>query len=212
MPIRVILADDHPIVLGGLDQLLAPEPDMQVIARCTSGRATLEAVRRHKPDILLLDLRMPDGDGLSVLRGLREEKLTTRAVVLSAALDEDELLEAVQLGAKGVVLKEMAPELLLECIRRVHAGGQWLDRDLVGRALDRLVVREALARKVGEVLTPREIEIVRLVASGLRNKEIGRTLSITEGTVKIHVHNIYDKLGVDSRVELAAYARAHQII
>lgn len=207
---RVILADDHPIVLDGLSQLLAREADIEVIARCSTGRETLEAVRRERPDILVLDLAMPEGDGLSVLQSLRAGPFASvRVVILSAALDEEALLQAVRLGVKGVVLKEMAPDLLLRCLRTVAAGGQWLERGLVGRALDRLLKDESDARKLAEVLTAREVEIVRQVAAGRRNKEIARALGITEGTVKIHVHRIYEKLGLDNRVALAAYARDH---
>ncbi|MDH3475274.1 MAG: response regulator transcription factor [Rhodospirillales bacterium] len=211
-PIRLVLADDHPIVLRGLEQLLALEPDLSVVASCRNGAEALEAVRAQQPDVLVLDLKMPDVDGQGVLQALHEEKATTRVVILSAALDEQALLEAVRLGVKGVVLKEMAPELLIQCIRKVHSGGQWLDQDLVGRALETLLARETDQRRIGELLTPREIEIARLVAAGLSNKEIARELSITEGTVKVHVHNIYEKLGIDGRVELANYARHHGIL
>jgi DNA-binding NarL/FixJ family response regulator len=207
MTMRLVLADDHPIVLKGVEQTLAPEADIVVVARCASGDAALEAVKHEKPDILVLDLAMPKMDGLAVLRALLAEGSPTRIVILTAALDEDVLIEAVRLGVKGVVLKEMAPEFLIRCLRQVYAGGQWLEGEFVGRALDTVVAREAEARRLAAVLTPREIDIMRLVASGLRNKEIGRTLSITEGTVKIHMHNIYEKLGLNSRVALAAYVR-----
>src|SRR5213596_1131241 len=125
MTIHLVLADDHPIVLDGLESLFRLEPDFQVAARCINGEETLVAVRRHRPDILILDLRMPRGDGLEILRTLRRERLATKVVLLAAALEEDEILEALRLGVRGVVLKELAPQQLVECVRKVHAGEQW---------------------------------------------------------------------------------------
>lgn len=208
--IRVVIADDHPIVLDGLEQLFSLEPDLEVVARCQNGDAALEAVREHDPEVLVLDLRMPQRGGLGVIRTLRDEKRDTRVVVLTAALAEDEVFEAVQLGAKGVVLKDMAPTLLLDCVRQVAAGGDWLDHEVTRRALER-----ASARGGGSTvssLTPRELEIVRLVAEGLRNKEIAERLSISEGTVKIHLHSIYEKLQIGGRVELSVFARDRGLV
>ena len=205
MTINLVLADDHPIVLRGLAQLFQEEPDCQVLALCPDGEQAIGAVHRHRPDVLILDLKMPVRDGLAVLREIRARQLPTRVVLLTATLEDSEVLEAVRLGADGVVLKETAPEVLLRAVRQVHAGGQWLERRSVGEALRRVVEREAEARGVAAVLTAREIEIARLVASGSRNKEIAQRLCISEGTVKIHLHNIYEKLKVSGRVELAFY-------
>ncbi len=205
--IRLVLADDHPIVLDGLEGLFRLQPDFQVVARCKDGGEALGAVREHRPDVLLLDIRMPGMDGLGVLRALKKEKLPTRVVLLTVGLDEEDVLEAIRLGVKGVVLKEMAPELLVQCIRKVHAGGEWLEKRSVSRALDKLLRREASAREIAGLLTPREIEIVRMVAGGLRNKEIAEKLSISEGTVKMHLHNVYEKARVDGRLALTLYAQ-----
>ncbi len=207
MPITLVLADDHPIILDALENLCDQEKDFNVVARCVNGEETLQAVRKHRPDILVLDIRMPKKSGLDVLRLMKQENLPTRVVVLTAALDEDEVVEALNLGVAGVVLKEMAPNLLVQCIRKVHAGEQWLEKRSVGRALEKMLQREASARLLVGTLTPREVEIVRMVATGLRNKEIADKLSITEGTVKIHLHNVYEKLGVDSRLALTLYAQ-----
>jgi DNA-binding NarL/FixJ family response regulator len=207
MPISLVLADDHPLLLDGLENLFGLEQDIQVLARCGDGVETLRAVREHQPDILILDVRMPRMDGVAVLRAMKKEKLQTRVVLLTVALDEDEVLEAIRLGVRGVVLKEMAPQLIVQCVRKVHAGGEWLERSSVGRALEKMLRREAGMQQVAGLLTPREIEIVRLVASGRRNKAIAETLSISEGTVKLHLHNIYGKLGVDGRVALTLYAQ-----
>ncbi len=202
MAIRVVLADDHPIVLDGLESLFQRERDLTVVARATDGAGALRAVLKHRPDVLVIDLRMPGLDGLAVLRNLQTEKLPTRVVLLAAVLEEDELLEAVRLGVRGVVLKDMAPQLLVQCIREVHAGRQWLERHSVSQALEKMLHREAAAHAISTVLTPREIEIVRAVASGLRNKQVAEKLGISEGTVKIHLHTVYDKLQVDGRMSL----------
>jgi two-component system, NarL family, nitrate/nitrite response regulator NarL len=207
MPIRLILADDHPIVLDGLAQLFRVEPEFQVLARCRDGDEALGAVRVHRPDVLVLDIRMPRRDGLDVLRAVRLEGLATRVVLLTAALEEEQLVEALRLGVGGVVLKEMAPHLLVEAVREVHAGGSWLDKGSVSRIVGKLLQKEERLREAVQGLTPRELEIVRMVARGLRNRAIAEQLLISEGTVKIHLHNIYQKLGVDGRLELAVYAQ-----
>lgn len=207
MALSLVLADDHPIILDGLEPLFQREGDLKVVARCHDGHEALRAVRQHRPDVLILDIRMPGLDGLSVLRELRQEGLPTRVVLLTAALDEDEVLEAIRLGVRGVVLKEMAPRLLVQCVRKVAAGEQWIETGSLSRALDTMIRREAGAREVAGVLTPREIEVMRMATGGLRNRDIAERLSITEGTVKIHLHNIYEKLKVSGRLELALYAR-----
>ena len=211
-PIRLILADDHAVVLKGLESLLALEADLAVVATCTNGDATLEAVRRHHPDVLLLDLLMPGLDGLEVLRALKTEPQPPRVILLTANIDDEEVLEAIQLGAAGVFLKEMPPHLLLQCIRKVHAGEQWIEKQSMARAVGRLLHREAGEREVARLLTPREIEVVRMVGQGLRTGTIASRLNVSEGTVKTHLHNIYDKLGIDGRVALTVYARDKGLI
>ncbi len=210
MPISLVVADDHPLILDGLRSLFRQEADFDVVAECSNGAQALEAARRHAPDLLVLDLRMKDGDGLDVLRSIAKEALPTRVVVLTAALDEDQVVEAIRLGAKGIVLKEMAPRLLVQCIREVHAGGEWLDIAPVGRALGQLLSREANEQALN--LTDREREVIRFVSRGLQNKDIASRLGISEGTVKIHVHHIYAKLGLSNRVALAVFARDKGII
>jgi two-component system nitrate/nitrite response regulator NarL len=212
MSIRLVLADDHPIILDGLEALFRAEPGMQVVARCVNGAETLQAVRQHRPDILILDIRMPGMDGLAVLREMKRETLPTRVILLTVALTEEEALEALRLGVRGVVLKEMAPQMLVQCVRKVHAGEHWLERRSAERALEKLLARESGTREVAGVLTPRETEIVRMVAAGLRNKEIADRLSISEGTVKIHLHHIYEKLQLDGRLELALYAQDRGLV
>jgi len=168
-------------------------------------------VRAHRPDILVLDVRMPGIDGFGVLRELKKIKPSPHVVLLTAALEDKALLEVIGLGVRGVVLKEMAPRVLVRCIRTVHSGGQWLEQQATTRALETMVRREAGLRHASAVLTPRELTIVRAIANGSRNKEIAERLNISEGTVKVHLHNIYQKLGVDSRFALMVYARENAL-
>jgi DNA-binding NarL/FixJ family response regulator len=212
MTIRLVLADDHPLVLDGIESLFRLEADLEIAARCQDGDETLRAVRQHEPDVLVLDIRMPGKDGLSVLREMREAGLATRVVFLTGGLTEDELAEAVRLGARGLVLKELAPRLLVQCVRQVHAGELWLEKRSVSAALETLLRREAWQSEAARLLTPREIAVVKLVATGLRNKEIADRLFISEGTVKMHLHHIYQKIGVDSRTKLARYAQAKRLV
>jgi len=212
MPIGLVLADDHPLILDALENLFRAEPDFRVLARCRDGQETLAAVRAFAPDVLILDIRMPGMDGMAVLREMKKEGLVTQVVLLTAALDEDQLLEAVRLGVRGVILKEMAPTLLLECVRKVRAGEQWVEKHSFSRALEKLLRREAAAREFSGVLTAREAQLVVMVAGGARNKEIADTLCISEGTVKVHLHHIYEKLKVRTRLELTLYARDKGLI
>ncbi len=205
MPIRLLLADDHAIVLNGLKRLFESQSDFEVVQCCRDGEEAIAAARTHACDVLVLDLRMPGQTGLDVLRALTTEKRSCRTVLLTAAISDDDVLEAVRLGAQGVVMKEAAPETLLECVRRVNRGEQWIDRETMSRAFGRVMRRESAAKEAG--LTPREIEIVRMIALGLRNKVIAERLNISEGTVKIHLHNIYEKLQIDGRLELMLYAQ-----
>src|SRR5207302_10526860 len=193
--IRIVLADDHRIILEGLEQLFSREKDIEVVGTATNGEDALDAVRNKKPDILVLDINMPKGNGLWVLKNVHTEKIQTRVVLLTATLDDDEVLEAMQSGVSGLVLKEAAAVNLVDTVRRVQRGERALEPTLVSRALDRLSQREE-AKKIVEILSRRETEIVKMVATGLRNKEIAMKLSIGEGTVKTHLHTIYEKLGV----------------
>jgi DNA-binding NarL/FixJ family response regulator len=207
MAIRVAIADDHPIVLQGLQQLFERHADFEVVCCSSNGAAALADIRTHRPDVLVLDLRMPEMSGLDVLRTLAAEAVRVHTVLLTAAVADEDVTEAVRLGARGLILKESPPEALLDCVRRVYRGEQWLERETVTRAFQRVLERESSAPGVSTVLTPRETEIVRMVAQGLRNKVIAERLSISEGTVKVHLHNIYDKFGIDGRLELLLIAK-----
>ena len=209
---RVMVADDHPIVLDGLAQLLAGNPEFEVVGLCKDGDEALSVIRRERPEIAVLDVRMPRADGIAILRAVVTEHIPTRVVLLTAQISDDEVVEAVHLGVAGMVLKETASRQLLQVLSKVAAGETSLDQKVVRRAVDKLLRARAGVTQAVRVLTNRELEIVRLVATGLRNKQIADQLSITEGTVKIHLHTIFEKLGVSSRVELSNYARERALL
>jgi len=206
--IRVVLVDDHPIVLQGLEHLFARQPDIEVAACCSTVEAGLTAARTL-PDIVVLDLRMPDGGGLALIDTIAAEKIATKTVVLTAAISDEEVAQALQKGAAGLVLKESSPDQLLECVRRVHAGERWLDPEAMSR-VGCTSSQESDDRAAS--LTAREREVVRMIASGLRNRDIGERLSISENTVKVHLHNIYEKLGVEGRMELLLLAQELKLV
>jgi DNA-binding NarL/FixJ family response regulator len=212
VPISVVLVDDHPIVLQGLQHLFERQPDFTVSSICSNAESALEAVRAHRPNVLVLDLRMPGRSGLDLLRDLSAQNLDCPCVLLTATISDDEVVEATRLGVTGLVLKESSPDTLLECVRRVNSGEQWIDRDTVARALQAVVGRETTHREMAQTLTPREIDIVKMMAEGLRNRAIGDRLGISEGTVKVHLHNIYEKLGLDGRLELMLYAQQKGVV
>lgn len=211
MPIRLVIADDFPLILCGIEHVLRAEPDYEILARCGDGNEALEAVRRLRPDVLILDSRMPALGSLEVIRALRRERSTTR-VVLHAENSEEELVqEAVHLGVHGVVLKEMQPATLLQCMRKVHAGGTWLEWRAASQVLKDLRLREDGAREAG-LLTPREQEVLLLLCRGLSNKDMAKLLAIREPTVKVHVRHLYEKLHVKGRLALIRYAEEKRLV
>jgi DNA-binding NarL/FixJ family response regulator len=208
MPISLVLLDDHPLVLSGVEQLLRCDPDFQVLATCGTAAEGISAVETLRPDVLVLDLKLPDKDGLHVLRRLDPNRRPS-VVVLTASHDEEQLLDAARLGARGIVLKAMAPRVLEECIREVHRGGYRLSVDGVDLS-KRLTERQSVEAELALLLTPRELQIARLVAARFDNQEIAERLSISIGTVKIHLHHIYDKLRLDGRRDLQLFLRRKQ--
>jgi two-component system, NarL family, nitrate/nitrite response regulator NarL len=202
MPISLVVADDYPIVLTGLTDLFRSVDEFDVLAAAEDGEEALAAVRRHLPDVAVLDIRMPHHTGLEVARTILDEGLPTKIVLLTAEIRDEESLEAIRLGVHGVILKEMATRLLVECVRKVHAGGRWVEQESLRRAVESLLRRPAIPAPGATILSPTEHRIAELVAGGARNKEIADRLTVSESTVKSHLHNIYGKLQITSRSEL----------
>jgi len=189
--IRVLIVDDHIVLRMGLVTAMKGEPDMQVVAEAENGVEAVEAYRTHRPDIVVLDLRMPKQGGLETIEILCREFGPVPILVFSNYADGDEIYQAFKAGARGFVVKEMALDKLLEAVRRVAQGEQYLPGALATRAASRALTS----------LSARELEVLALLGRGLSNKEIGSALAITEGTVKIHVSNILAKLGVNDRTQ-----------
>jgi two-component system, NarL family, nitrate/nitrite response regulator NarL len=209
-PTTILIADDHPIVLDGLVALFQASGHT-VVAQCMSGVEVIEALQRVKPEVLVLDLNMPAPNGLEIVRQLKGSAHPAKIVLLTSHLDDGQIVEAIRLGIDGIVLKETAPQQLITCLDTVRAGRPWFDSAIARRALN-TVASPAPRNQLAERLTAREMDVVRLVARGLRNKEVARELMITEGTVKMYLHTIYEKLSVASRVELGNTAREHGLL
>lgn len=199
--LRLVAADDHELILDALDRLFEAEEDVELVARCRSGLEAVEAVAEHDPHVLLLDLDMPGLDGFGVMRRLRASGTRTRIVVLAGSVSDADLAAAIRLGARGVVLKAAGSEAVVDCVRMVHSGRICIDPRWMARAMR----HHAAASDLG--LTSRELEVVSLVAAGLHNRDVGQALKLTEGTVKVHLHNVYSKLGIHSRMELLRVAQ-----
>ena len=198
---KIVLADDHPIVLSGLKAILSGLPEVDIVAMAPNGAEATTAIRELEPEIAILDINMPEFTGLEILEMVEAEGLSTRVVFLTSSATDAQIAESVRRGAWGIVLKESAADTLVACIQQVSGGNRWLPPDLVEPALRREIER---TRKGGlSALTARERELARLVAQGLSNKHIARHLQISEGTVKIHLHNIFQKLELSNRTSLA---------
>src|SRR3954468_13994490 len=207
---RVVLADDHPIVLGGLRALLLAERGVEIVAAALDGATALAMIRAHEPEIAVLDIYMPRLTGLKVLEALAADDLATRVVLLTGSASDEQIATAVERGAWGLLLKESAPGTLIACLKTVAAGQRWLPEELVAPAIRRAAERRATDVRPERVLTAREYEIARLIAQGLSNKHIARSLAISEGTVKIHLHKTYEKLGGMNRTSLAVLMQTAQ--
>jgi DNA-binding NarL/FixJ family response regulator len=201
--IKVIIADDHPIVSHGLVSLLSGEPDFTVVATCADGVSALEAIRTHRPDIAILDFRMPGLSGLEVLAHVIKEGLPTKSIFLTATANDRHVIAAITRRAHGLLLKENAPDDLVACLRAVSAGKRWIAAEVIQAALGGEILFPADMPTLPSLST-REREVMDLVAAGFSNKEVATKLSLTEGTVKLHLHSIYEKTGVTNRTALAA--------
>ena len=201
---RVLLVDDHPMIGAALDMLLRGS-SYELLGRARSVAEANREISTHKPDLLLLDVNLPDGTGLDVLRRLSRARSRPRVILLTAGMDEAQLLTASDLRPEGMVLKTSDPGLLTECMDAVVAGERWIDPEIADRT------RRAQERAdSAPPLTRRERELIELVRQGLRNRDIASELGVTEGTVKVYLHAIFDKLQVENRTELAL--RAAQLI
>jgi two-component system nitrate/nitrite response regulator NarL len=199
----VVIADRHPVVIHGLSQLLGAQPDFRVLACCSDGMSCVEAIRSLSPDIALLDVSMPDITGIEMLAIVNSEKLTTRLVFFAAFVEDRALMMLGAAGAYGLILKDAAPEVLVQALRRVARGQKLFPL----ASSDQGAFREQTAgvtEKSLTALTERERQIMRLVSEGLSNKEIGRRLHIADGTIKVHLHHIFQKLEISNRTVLAA--------
>jgi len=213
--IRVLIADDHPVVRVGLRNMLQADPHIQVVGEARDGVEAFELSRSLRPDVLLLDLAMPNVAGMDALREITAGGLNIRTIVLTGLIEKRQVLEALQLGARGVVLKDAVVEHLMACIRAVMQGQYWLD----GRPVQNLVqvLRDLSAQTAPPPrrtygLTAREMEVVHLITEGCTNKDIAKTFGISEETVKRHLTNIFNKLGVGNRLELALFALNHNLL
>jgi len=202
---RILIADDHPLMLSGLEAVLRDTP-YQVVGKARDGIELLNLLPTSRPDILIVDINMPGRSGIEVLRTLRSKGDRRPVILLTADLHDDALADALDLDVNGIILKEGAETLLITCLDQVARGGRWIDGGIVQRALD-IARKGAVDRGPLAQLTVRERAIAQLVGQGLRNREIGEELGLTEGTVKVALHRIYEKLSIETRVDLAMLAR-----
>lgn len=193
---RILLADDHPMIQAAVEAMLRGS-EYKLVAKAGSGNEALREIEEHDPEIVVLDIQMPDGNGLEVLRHLRSSGDNRKVVLLTASIDEAGFSEALSLKVDGVLLKTSDPALLIDCLDSVRAGDEWIDRHLQAEAARAPVGRDR------SILSPRETELVKHVRQGLRNRDIAEKLGITEGTVKVYLHGVFEKTGVANRTELA---------
>lgn len=211
--ISVLIADDHSLIRQGLKQILELENDIVVVAQAANGNDAVKLARDVKPDVILMDINMPESNGLQAIKEIKQEKMTSKIIVLTIHEDREYLFKTLQMGAEGYVLKDAEPAVLIEAIRNVHNGQSYIQpnmtRELV-KEFNRVTLHE---KEKGEEhnLTAREIEVLELIAEGMINKEIAKQLYISEKTVKNHVSNIFKKLNVSDRTQAAIYAFKHNI-
>jgi DNA-binding NarL/FixJ family response regulator len=214
-PIRVLIADGHPIVLEGLRSALAHQPGVQVVGEAADGMEAIEKAVNLDPDVVLMELKLPRVDGLTVLRSIQTRASRSKVILFSSSESKEEFVEAMKLGCSGILSKDAAVSLIEKSISKVHAGEIWLDSNTTAAVIrqfaspaDFPAVHAANGKSSREraQLSQREREIIILIAQGYKNKEIAEKMFITEQTVKNHLHNVFDKLGVSDRLELALYA------
>lgn len=210
-PVRIVAAEQHDIFREGLRQMIASQPGFIVVAAAGSGDGAVDMATRLTPDVLLLDVAIRDGSALDVVRKLATAPFTTKTILLSDVSHSEAIVDAVRLGARGLVLKDSPPEHLYKCIRCVAAGQYWFSRDHIPAVIDGLRRANARTPLPVDTLTPREIEVIVAVSDGATNRAIAEQLGLSDQTVKNHLSHIYDKVGVSSRLELAIYAIHHRL-
>lgn len=208
---KLLIADDHRIVLEGIEALLRGAGHT-IVARCTDGAQVLQALATKHPEALILDVMMPGRTGIDILREIKQRQLPVCVVLLSSSINNSQALEAIRLGVNGLILKEAASADLLECLKTVAGGGQWIDPGAARLALNAVIAPAGSRSGASPGLTSREMDIVRYIARGRQNKEIARDLQISEGTVKMHLHRVYEKLGVKNRTELSIAVREQGLV
>ena len=201
--IKIMIVDDHPVVREGLSRIIVSESGMEVIAEASTGAEALAQYRKLRPDIVLLDMRMPEMTGLQTIEAIRKEFSNARIIILSTYDLEEDIYQSLQAGARGYILKDSPRNELLSSIRRVHAGERVIPPNIATRLAERIG---------GNELTAREFEVLKLIVKGRSNKQIGDDLGISEGTVKSHVNNILDKLGVTDRTQAMSVALKRGIV
>jgi DNA-binding NarL/FixJ family response regulator len=214
-PIRILIAADHPVVREGLRALFATQPDMTVVGTANDGEEALRMARELAPDVTLLDLCMPGRSGVDVIREMKETNSSSRTILLTAEVDKTDVSQLLQLGVRGVVLKDSPIDLVFKSIRKVHDGELWVDRETMVTVVEKLAAssdaeRDAAKRACG--LTPREREVVQHVIEGETNKAIAERMRVGADTVKHHLTSIFDKTGVSNRLELALFALHHRLV
>ena len=211
--VRILIWSEQPLFLDGLEALLRREADIAVVARCTDGDEIVSGSVEHNPDVALLDIDISRESSLGTVRRLSNATPNTKVVLFTARAEGDALIEAVRFGVRGVLLKSGASPVIFQCVRQVHAGAYWLEKQMTAAALGKMVRREATQRQLSRAgLTPRELEIAKLAGQGLRNVGIGTKLQISPATVKIHLHQIYRKLNLSGRIALMVYARDNDLV
>jgi NarL family two-component system response regulator LiaR len=209
--IRVLIVDDHGVVRQGLRTYLELMDDLEVVGEAGNGLEAVAQVRQHQPDVVLMDLVMPEMDGIEATRQVGTISPSTRVIVLTSFADDEKVFPAIKAGATGYLLKDVSPGDLANAIRAVHAGETHLHPDITKRLVDQLTSQRADPRPTPGELTPRELEVLRLIAQGMSNREIAQALTISEKTVKTHVSNILSKLHLADRTQAAIYAHRHGV-
>lgn len=210
--IRVVLCDTFPVLLNGLHEILRDANDIQVVASCTTGAEALTIVRTQDPDILITNSWLRDTTGIALTQSIIGERRHTRVILIANTMTDAESVQALREGVRGILTMEMPALQMITCVRSVHAGHTWLDTPVAHRSLERMLRQTAAFESYAQKLTPQEIAISQLVAKGMSNREIAEQRGIREGTVKLHLHHVYQKLGIGNRIALLLHAREHALV